>query len=143
MIDAGRRRVNHPRSMATWGEVQAHARRKYKLENDGEEGFSAIVAFDNDRTQLVGVHHFSALERGFLELRSYVCKETEMAAKVALQKNTGFVFGGLALDEEGDVCFLYSVPIAGLDLATLDLLVANLARMADKLEAAYAGSDHH
>jgi hypothetical protein len=129
--------------MATWAELQAHARRKYKLDNDSAEGFSAIVAFENDRSQLVGIHHFTSFETSFIELRSYVCKESEMVAKVALQKNTSFVFGGLALDDEGDYCFLYSVPLGGLDLATVDLLVANLARMADKLEAAYAGSDDH
>jgi len=127
--------------MATWAELQAHARMRYKLNNDDIEGFSVEFTFDNGRTQLVGVHAFGAYEQAFIELRTYVCAEGEMSPRVALQKNDDFILGSLALDQEGDYCLLYSTPIRSLSLADFDLVIRAIALTADKLENNYAGTD--
>lgn len=129
--------------MATWADLQKYVRGRYQLKNDSDEGFSVLVEFANGRTQLIGAHHFKVEEKSFIELRSYVCKENEMSLKVALKKNDGFAIGALALDEEGDYCLLYSTLLGALSPQDFDVVLALIARTADKLEAAYAASDEH
>jgi hypothetical protein len=127
--------------MPTWGEIQEYARSKYTLQNDEEHGFSLVFGFDDGRTQLIGVRHFNAFEKDWIEFRSTVCKEAEMAPKVALRKNDDFVVGSLALDEDGDYCFLYSVCLESMDPEEFELPLHVIARTADKLEKDYSGSD--
>jgi hypothetical protein len=126
--------------MATWAELQAHARMRYRLNNDDIEGFSVEFTFEDGRTQLVGVHAFGAFEQAFIELRTYVCGEAEIPPRVALQKNDDFVLGGLAIDQDGDYCLLYSTPIRSMSLMDFDLVIRALARTADTLEKDYANA---
>ena len=127
--------------MSTWAELKAHVRARYALNNDDDEGFSIEFTFDHGRSQLVGVHKFLTFDQTFLEFRTYVCKEDEMSPRVALQMNDDFPLGGLALDQDGDYCFLYSAAIAAMTLHDFDLLLRVIARSADKLESSYAGTD--
>jgi hypothetical protein len=129
--------------MSTLADLKSHVKSKYSVKSEDDEGFSVLVEFDGGRTQLVGVHRFTAMETAFVELRSYVCKENEMSAKVALQKNDDFILGGLALDSDGDVCFLYSAPLRTLTPPELDLALEIVAKSADKLEKTFSGTDTH
>lgn len=127
--------------MPTWGEIQQYARSKYTLQNDHEEHFSLVFGFDNDRTQLINVRHFNAFEKDWIEFRSCICKEAEMQYKVALKKNNDFVVGAIALDDDGEYYFIYSVCLESMDPEEFELPLHVIARTADKLESDYAASD--
>ena len=127
--------------MPTWGELKEYARSKYTLNNDDEEGFSIVFKFDDDRTQQIGVHHFTAFDKDWVEFRSYVCKEAEMSPKVALRKNDDFAIGALALDDDGDYCLLYSAQLDTLDPEEFELPLHILARIADDLEETFSSGD--
>lgn len=127
--------------MPTWGEIQEYARSKYTLSQDHDEHFSLVFGFDDDRTQLINVRHFNAFDKDWIEFRSVICKEAEMAHKVALRKNDDFVVGAIALDSDGDYCFIYSVCLESMDPEEFELPLHVIARTADKLEKDYAASD--
>ena len=129
--------------MPTWGELKEYARSKYTLNNDDDEGFSIVFKFDDDRTQLIGIHHFTAFDKDWVEFRSYVCKESEMSPKVALKKNDDFAIGALAMDDDGDYCLLYSAQLDTLDPEEFELPLHILARVADELEEQFSAGDDH
>jgi hypothetical protein len=127
--------------MPTWNELKDYARSKYVLDDDGDDGFSLIFEFDNHRTQKIGIAHFVAFDKDWIEFRSYVCKEAQMDHLVALRKNEDFAIGALAVDEDGDYCLLYSVPLATMDPDEFELPLHVLAHIADDLEQSYTDGD--
>jgi hypothetical protein len=127
--------------MPTWDELRAFAQSKFNLDDDNDDAFSLVWEFDGGRTQKIGVSRFSAFDKDWIELRSYVCKEAEMQPKVALRKNDDLAIGALALDEDGDYCVLYSVPLDTMDLEEFVLPLSVLAQIADDLEENYSGAD--
>jgi hypothetical protein len=129
--------------MPSWTELKEYARSKYNLSDDEEESFSITREFDGGRTQLISVDHFTAFDKDWIEFRTYVCKGSEMSPKVALKKNDRFVIGALALDDDGDYCMLYSVPLDTMDPEEFELPLRVLAGVADKLEEDYSGEDEH
>ena len=127
--------------MPSWNELKEYARSKYVLDDDTDEGFSLIFEFDNNRTQKIGISHFTAFDKDWIEFRSYVCKGTQMDKEVALRKNEDLAIGALALDDEGDYCLLYSVALDTMDPDEFEIPLHALAHVADELEAHYAASD--
>jgi hypothetical protein len=127
--------------MPTWGEIQTYARTKYKLSQDEPEKFSLIFAYDDGRTQQIRVRKFTAYDQDWIEFGTPVCKESEMAPKVALKKNSEFAIGALALSGELYV-MLYSIPLANMDIEEFELPLHVLAGTADNLEQNFsAGND--
>lgn len=130
--------------MPTWDEIRQYARSKYNLQNDDEDSFSIVFRFrDDDRTQLVSVSTFTAFDKAWLAYRSTVCKESEMAYKVALRKNDDFAVGALCIDHEGDYIFQYSAPLDTMDPEEFELPLQVVASAADRLERDYSGDDDH
>ncbi|MFV8753167.1 hypothetical protein ACNOYE_21675 [Nannocystaceae bacterium ST9] len=129
--------------MPTWPEIQEYVRSKYTLQNDDEHRFALVFEFDNGRTQLIGVRHYDAFDKDWIEFRSVICKEAQMSHRVALKKNDDFVVGAISLDEDGDYCFIYSVCLETLDPDEFELPLHVVARTADKLEADYSGDDEN
>lgn len=127
--------------MPSWDEIKDYARSKYTLDDDQDDSFSLVFRYDDDRTQKIGIAHFTAFERDWIEFRSYVCKEADMVMKVALRKNDDLPIGALALDEDGDYCLLYSAPLATMDPEEFELPLTILAQIADDLEQTYSASD--
>jgi hypothetical protein len=127
--------------MPTWPEIQEYVRSKYTLQDDDERYFSLVFEFDDGRSQLIRVRHFEAFDKDWIEFRSVVCDEAQMAHRVALKKNDEFVVGALTLDEDNDYCFVYSVCLETLDPEEFELPLHVVARTADRLEADYSGAD--
>lgn len=127
--------------MPTWGEIQEYARSKYKLDDDEAEWFSLVFGYDDGRTQKVWIRRFDSFEKPWLEFRSVVCKESDMAHRVALKKNEKFSVGALALDEDGDYVFLYSAPLDTMDIDEFELPLHVVARTADGLEEEFSSED--
>jgi len=127
--------------MPTWPELKEYARGKYVLDDDADDDFSLIFEFETGRTQKIGITRFAAFGKDWIELRSYVCKGDQMPHDVALRKNEELAIGALALDDEGDYCLLYSVPLATMDPDEFEIPLHALAHIADELEAHYAKSD--
>jgi hypothetical protein len=107
--------------MPSWQELKDYARSKYVLDDDNDDGFSLVFEFDNNRTQKIGISHFTAFDKDWIEFRSYVCKEAQMDLKVALRKNEDFAIGALALDEDGDYWLVDSVPLDRMDPEEFEL----------------------
>lgn len=130
--------------MPTWGEIQEYVRSNYKLSEDEEDWFSLIWAYDNERTQKIWVRRFNAFDMEWVEFRSVICKENEMAHRVALKKNAGFAVGSIALDDDNDYVFIYSAPLPTMDPDEFELPLHVVARTADQLESEYsaAGDDN-
>jgi len=127
--------------MPTWGEIQEYARNKWKLADDEAESFSLIWAYESGRSQKIWCRRFNAFDQDWVEFRSVICKETEMAHRVALKKNNNFCVGSIALDEDGDYVFLYSAPLATMDPEEFELPLHVVASTADDLEEEYSAGD--
>jgi len=127
--------------MPTWGEIQEYARSKYKLDDDEEDWFSLVWGYESGRTQKIRIAKFDAFDKPWLEFRSVVCKESDMAHRVALKKNAGFAVGGLAIDDDGDYVFLYSAPLDTMDPEEFELPLHVVANTADKLEEEFSSED--
>jgi hypothetical protein len=130
-------------AMPTWGEIQEHVRSKYTLSKDEERHFALVWEYEGGRTQQVFVRPFSAYDQDWVEFRTFVCAESEMSPRVALRKNESFVFGALALDDDGDYVMIYSAPLATLDPEELEMPLNALARVADRLEEEHTAKDDY
>ena len=127
--------------MPTWTELQEFARSKYTLANDEESWFSVVFREENDRTQKIVVTRFTAFNKEWVEFRTAVCKEDEMAPVVALRKNAEMSIGFLAL-AKGMYWLLHNAALDTLDIVEFELPLEYLSTFADKLEQQYsAGND--
>jgi len=130
--------------MPSWGEIQEYARSKYKLDDDEQDWFSLIFGYDSGRSQKIWIRRFNAFNQDWVEFRSVICKENEMAHRVALKKNEKFCVGAIALDDDGDYVFIYSAPLPTMDPEEFELPLHVVASTADDLEEEYsAGDDDH
>lgn len=127
--------------MPTWGEIQEYARSKYKLSVDEEQRFSIVWAYDNGRSQQIWVRNFQAMERDWIEFRTYVCRAGELKPEVALAKNFGYSIGALAVDSDGDYVMLHNALLATLDPDEFELPLRVLAGTADEIEKDHSGAD--
>lgn len=127
--------------MPTWGEIQEYARSKYKLDDDEAEWFSLVFGYNDGRTQKIRVARFEYRDDEWVEFRSAVCKESDMAHRVALKKNNKFAVGGLALDDEGDYVFLYSACLKTMDINEFEDPLHIVAMTADSIEEEFSSED--
>jgi hypothetical protein len=128
--------------MPTWGEIREFARSKYTLQNDEDQWFSIVFGLPTGRSQLVVVRRFEAFNKEWAEFRSVVCKEAEMAHKIALKKNSKLAVGALALDDDGDYFLTYSAALDTMDPDEFELPLLVVTATADQLESEYsAGND--
>ncbi len=127
--------------MPTWGEIQEYARSKYKLEQDDENWFTLIFAYDNGRSQRIRIARFESFDMEWVEFRSVICKESEMAHRVALKKNDNFSVGAIALDDDNDYVFIYSAPLPTMDPDEFELPLHVIASTADRLESEHSAGD--
>ena len=127
--------------MPTWNELKQYARTKYKLSNDEEEWFGIVFAEKDNRSQKIVVRKFTAFNKEWIEFRTPVCKQAEMAPIVALRKNAEMAIGALSL--VGETYFLmHNAPLATMDVDEFGLPLEYLSTKADELEKQYsAGSD--
>jgi len=128
--------------MPTWGEIQEHVRGKYKLDKDEKDWFSLVWAYDNKRRQKIIVTRFTAFNQEWIQFTSAICKENEMAHRVALKKTYNFAVGAIALDNDGIYVFLYSAPLATMDPEEFELPLHVVASTADGLEKEFSASDN-
>lgn len=126
--------------MADWAGLQEWARENYTLENDEDDWFALTFTYDDGRSQKVVVSSFSRNDEEWIEIRSPVCEEAEMAPKVALKKNAEFAIGGLGL-KDGRYYLFYSVPLEGMDEAEFVVPLSAIAATADQLEENHSAGD--
>ena len=126
--------------MPTWSDVQEYARSKYELTEDNENSFKLIFEYQNDRLQAVIVSRFEAMGREWVDFASACAKREDLDPEVALQRNFGFVVGGLCLDK-GVYVVRYSVQLDTMDMDEFELPLHVVARTADKLEQEITGKD--
>jgi hypothetical protein len=129
--------------MPTWHELQEHARSKYTLSKDEDTWFNLLWSYQEGRSQMITVSRFECLDQEWIELRTFVCKEPEMAPRVALRKNEGFPLGALALDSDGDYLLIHKARLADLDAEEFELPLTMLASVADELEKQYTAKDDY
>lgn len=127
--------------MANWNDIRQYARTTYALSNDEPDWFGIIFEVAPGRTQKVVVRAYRAYDRDWIEFRSLVCKQDEMAPIVALRQNAELAMGFLTLI--GDRYYvMHNAPLATLDLEEFRLPLHFLATHADRLERQYsAGND--
>ncbi len=129
--------------MPSWGDIQEYARLNYNVSDDAAESFSIVMELEGERSQKVAIRHFEAVETEWIEFRSYVCKEADLAPRDALRRNADLPVGALALDENGDYFVSYAAAMATLDPEEFDIPLGLLVLLADALEEQLAGTDHH
>ncbi len=132
--------------MPTWQEVQTYVRSKYKLAKDEANFFDMVWAYDDSRTQIIRVRHFTAFDKDWIEFRSPICAEANLNHRVALLKNSDFAVGAIALEQGKDSALyvmVYSVPLGTMDMDEFELPLSVIARTADGLEQTYAGGDQY
>ena len=120
--------------ISTWADLQSYARARYRLARDEADTFALIFAIPGDRTQQVVVSHFRALDRDFIELRTPVCRETELDPRAALRHNATCSVGALAI-HEGMYYLIHPALLQTLDGEEFELPLQAMALHADTLEA--------
>ena len=126
--------------MATWSEIQEHARERYGLMMDRERSFRLTWTHDDGRTQLIQVRRVSAFGTEWLELKSPVCHAHEMDHTVALQKNNELAVGALAI-EGPYMVVVHNTQLADLQTQAFESSLAIIAGLADSLELEFTGGD--
>jgi hypothetical protein len=121
-------------AMSTWDELRSYARDKYRLSEDLEGRFALVFAIPGGRTQQVVVTHFRALDRDFVELRTPVCNEAELAPRAALLHNSTCSIGALAL-YDGVYYLVHKALLRTLDNEEFELPLHAMALHADTIEA--------
>jgi hypothetical protein len=129
--------------MPTWHELHEHAQSKYKLSKVEDDWFKLVWSYTEGRSQQITVSRFECLDQDWVEMRTYVCKEAEMAPRVALRKNEGFPLGALALDSDGDYLLIHKARLADLDPEEFEMPLTMLASIADELEKQYTAKDDY
>ena len=129
--------------MPTWHELHQHVRSKFTLATDDEDWFKLVWSYAEGRSQQITVSRFEFLDQEWIEFRSYVCKETEMALRVALRKNEEFPLGALALDSDGDYLLIHKARLADLDPDEFEMPLTMLASIADDLEKQFTAKDDY
>lgn len=133
--------------MPTWSQLQEYARGNYALTEDDADGFAIEVALPGGRSQLVGVHRVVAQElereREWVVFKSFVCKRAALDPEVALRKNAGLLVGALALDKDDDYFIIHAALIETMDADEFEVPLAQIAKIADSLEAELTGADRH
>lgn len=127
--------------MPSWNEIQQFARSKYMLTRDEEHWFSITFGYEDKRSQLVRVRHFTAYNEDYIEFVSVICKGDEMSPKVALKKNAKLTVGAIALDDDEDYVLIHNAPLATMDIEEFERPLHAVARIADSIEEEHSGGD--
>ena len=126
--------------MATWNEVQAHMRRSYRLHHDEPNVLAMTWAYTDGRTQRIIVRRYEAGEVEMLELKSPFAEYGAPDPVELLRENCRLPVGAVGLSSDTYI-LVHNAALEGLSLASLDDLLARVARHADKLEARYGVKD--
>lgn len=129
--------------MASWDELRTHAEETFGAFSIDTGGMFAVdLTYDDGRTQKVFVRQFTARGRQFFELRTLVCKQTELEPTEALKRNAEGGVGFLSL-EDGMYFLMHRLPLESLMTFSLfDEPLRAIAADADALEQAFsAGND--
>ena len=129
--------------MASWDELRTHAEETFGAFSIDTGGMFAVdLTYDDGRTQKVYVRQFTSRDREFFELRTLVCKQTELEPIEALRRNAEGGVGFLGL-EDGMYFLMHRLPLESLmTFALFDEPLRAIAADADALEQAFsAGND--
>lgn len=124
--------------MLTWHDIQSHLQARYPVTLQGPRQFLLTFSYPDQRSQMIRIEGFDALEREWLCVRTRVCALANLAPQEALLRNRELVIGHLCL--EGDYYLLTrNYLLSTLDLPELELGMQVIARTADELESALQG----
>jgi hypothetical protein len=123
--------------MTNYEQIKAFLLAKYRAEASGEQ---VLITFeyDDQRSQLLAIESFSAMQNQWLCLRTRVCRRDSLPAEKALIYNAQLVFGHLALQDDHYV-LISNHMIANLGKDELQLAMRTMAQTADEFEAALEG----
>lgn len=126
--------------MATWSDIQAHMRGKYRLHADDPEVIAMSWSYDDGRSQRIIVRRYEHLGREMVELKSPFADSGGPDPVELLRENARLAFGAVALS--GDVYIVvHNADANVLALDAFDDLLARVARLADRLESRYGQQD--
>jgi hypothetical protein len=126
--------------MATWSDIQAHMRGKYRLTSDEPNAFAMTWAYTDGRTQRIVVRRFVNSNLDMVEFKSPFSKFGGPDPVELLRENARIPFGAVALS--GDVyTIVHNAVVEELNIESFDALLARVARLADRLEAKHAKVD--
>jgi len=126
--------------MATWGEIQAHMRARYRLTVDEAEVLAMAWAYADGRHQRIVVRRHQTAGREVVEFKSPFATYGGPDPLELLRENLRLTVGAVALS--GDVYVLvHNEDLAALTLARLDELLGRVAAQADRLEGRFGLKD--
>jgi len=126
--------------LATWEDVKAYIRNKYKLQDDKDDFFSMVFDLSGDRTQIVFIKKASADGRVWVEINSPVGVIPQNKLDAALTMLDDKICGGLV--KIGQKHFVrHSAPIDDLSAEELSVPLAAVTATADDLEKEFVGGD--
>ncbi|HMV67366.1 MAG TPA: hypothetical protein PKA64_10980 [Myxococcota bacterium] len=126
--------------MATWTEIQAHMRGRYRLHADDPEVLAMSWTYDDGRSQRIVVRRYEHLGHEMVELKSPFADFGGPDPIELLRENARLAFGAVALS--GDVYIVvHNADARLLTVEAFDDLLARVARLADRLESRYGQSD--
>jgi hypothetical protein len=127
--------------MSNWEGLRNWARGYYTLAHDEPTWFSTVVSYDDGRSQMVLVSHFEYLDKDWVQLRSAICEENELSAKLALKKNAELgAIGGIGL-LDGRYYLFHSVPLEDMNEDEFIIPMNAIAASADVLETSHSGGN--
>jgi hypothetical protein len=126
-----------PLDEAGWSSLRRHIKTNYKIAEDGSDSIKLVFAVNATRTQAVRISKIG--DTGWAEISTAVCREGEISAREALQRNAAMVVGGLALHGSGVVIFRQSFPLANLDPHGVQAPLLMAVDVGDRLERELSG----
>jgi hypothetical protein len=130
--------------MATWGDLVAFARTKYRIIRDEPDEIRIEVHFEDERKQVVIVYRERLDKReDWIQIASPCGIATEVdIASMLVELGITAVVGGLVIMGE-HVVVRHSLPLENLQINEFVDPLELIASTADELEQKYTGGDNY
>lgn len=125
--------------MATWESLRSYVKTNYNVTKDDLNCMGLLFGLGEGRSQLVLVGKRLLGDMEWAEIVTPVCKESDIAPRDALLRNSKMVVGGLLLEEDGTVYFRHSFPLKDLDVDEFEVPFQLAVGFGDALEKELTG----
>lgn len=127
--------------MTSWSVLKDHIKGKYVLKEEAEDVVATVVGFESGRRQAMYVRRLILGDDEWAEISTPVCVEADVPAREALERNSEFVVGGLALLRSGTIMYRHAFPLKDLDIDEFEVPFQLIAAEGDRLEHELTGRD--
>jgi len=128
--------------MATWSDAQGHLRNSYRLQRDEPSSAALTWAWEDGRTQQIIVRRFLNHDTEMVEFKSPFAKLGGPDPVELLRENGRLPLGAVALSGEHFIV-VHNAELSRISLDDFDMLLHQVAALADRLETKHTSEDDY